>query len=413
MLKQDANQLTSLLTCKKDFPILQSKNRNKPLVYLDSASTAQKPHAVINALSHFYAHDYANIHRGIYELSERASVLYENVRVNVKRFINAKSEKEIVFLRGATEAINLIAQCYGRPQWQAGDEVIVSEMEHHSNIVPWLLLKEQIGIALKVVPVSALGELDLETYQTLFSARTKLVAVTHASNVLGTINPVNEMTAIAHAHSVPILIDGAQAVPHVAVDVAEIDCDFYVFSSHKMYGPSGIGVLYAKTKHLQNMPPYQGGGGMIETVSFNEVTFATIPQRFEAGTPDIAGVIAFGAALDYLTRIGMLSIYQHETSILNDAQAKLAMIPGLRMIGMAKNKVGVISFVLDHIHPHDVGTVLDHEGIAIRAGHHCAMPLMERFGLPATVRVSLGIYNNEKDIDALVEAIYLAKRLFD
>ena len=413
MLKEDANQLTSILTCKKDFPILQSKNRNKPLVYLDSASTAQKPHAVINALSHFYAHDYANIHRGIYELSERASVLYENVRVNVKRFINAKSEKEIVFLRGATEAINLIAQCYGRPQWQAGDEVIVSEMEHHSNIVPWLLLKEQIGIALKVVPVSALGELDLETYQTLFSARTKLVAVTHASNVLGTINPVNEMTAIAHAHSVPILIDGAQAVPHVAVDVAEIDCDFYVFSSHKMYGPSGIGVLYAKTKQLENMPPYQGGGGMIETVSFNEVTFATIPQRFEAGTPDIAGVIAFGAALDYLTRIGMLSIYQHETSILNDAQAKLAMIPGLRMIGMAKNKVGVISFVLDHIHPHDVGTVLDHEGIAIRAGHHCAMPLMERFGLPATVRVSLGIYNNEKDIDALVEAIYLAKRLFD
>ncbi|OGT61506.1 MAG: cysteine sulfinate desulfinase [Gammaproteobacteria bacterium RIFCSPHIGHO2_12_FULL_43_28] len=405
--------MTSILTCKKDFPILQSKNRNKPLVYLDSASTAQKPHAVINALSHFYAHDYANIHRGIYELSERASVLYENVRVNVKRFINAKSEKEIVFLRGATEAINLIAQCYGRPQWQAGDEVIVSEMEHHSNIVPWLLLKEQIGIVLKVIPVSASGELDLDTYQTLFSARTKLVAVTHASNVLGTINPVNEMTAIAHAHSVPILIDGAQAVPHVAVDVAEIDCDFYVFSSHKMYGPSGIGVLYAKTKHLQNMPPYQGGGGMIETVSFNEVTFATIPQRFEAGTPDIAGVIAFGAALDYLTRIGMLSIYQHETSILNDAQAKLAMIPGLRMIGMAKNKVGVISFVLDHIHPHDVGTVLDHEGIAIRAGHHCAMPLMERFGLPATVRVSLGIYNNEKDIDALVEAIYLAKRLFD
>ena len=413
MLKEDANQLTSILTCKKDFPILQSKNRNKPLVYLDSASTAQKPHAVINALSHFYAHDYANIHRGIYELSERASVLYENVRVNVKRFINAKSEKEIVFLRGATEAINLIAQCYGRPQWQAGDEVIVSEMEHHSNIVPWLLLKEQIGIVLKVIPVSASGELDLDTYQTLFSARTKLVAVTHASNVLGTINPVNEMTAIAHAHSVPILIDGAQAVPHVAVDVAEIDCDFYVFSSHKMYGPSGIGVLYAKTKQLENMPPYQGGGGMIETVSFNEVTFATIPQRFEAGTPDIAGVIAFGAALDYLTRIGMLSIYQHETSILNDAQAKLAMIPGLRMIGMAKNKVGVISFVLDHIHPHDVGTVLDHEGIAIRAGHHCAMPLMERFGLPATVRVSLGIYNNEKDIDALVEAIYLAKRLFD
>ena len=402
-----------MLNCKHDFPILNGTNRGKPMIYLDSAASAQKPSCVINAMTQFYQTDYANVHRGIYELSERASVLYENVRVNVKRFINAKSEKEIVFLRGATEAINLIAQCYGRPQWQAGDEVIVSEMEHHSNIVPWLLLKEKIGIVLKVIPVSASGELDLDTYQTLFSARTKLVAVTHASNVLGTINPVNEMTAIAHAHSVPILIDGAQAVPHVAVDVAEIDCDFYVFSSHKMYGPSGIGVLYAKTKHLQNMPPYQGGGGMIETVSFNEVTFATIPQRFEAGTPDIAGVIAFGAALDYLTRIGMPSIYQHETALLNDAQAKLAMIPGLRMIGMAKNKVGVISFVLDHIHPHDVGTVLDHEGIAIRAGHHCAMPLMERFGLPATVRVSLGIYNNEKDIDALVEAIYLAKRLFD
>ncbi len=395
---------------RRDFPILQEMNRGKPLIYLDSASSAQKPLKVVNAISHFYLHDYANIHRGIYELSERASQLYENTREQVKKFIHAAQKEEIIFVRSGTEGINLVAESFGRSRWQAGDEVILSTMEHHSNIVPWYLLKEKTGIVLKEIPITESGAMDLEAYKNLFSPRTKLVAIAHASNVLGTINPVKEMIAIAHQHDVPVLIDGAQAVPHMPVDVQDLDCDFYVFSAHKLYGPTGIGVLYGKKALLENMPPYQGGGGMIETVSFSNVTFAKVPQKFEAGTPDIASVIGFSAAIDYVNAIGMETIFSHEQALLYYAEPKLQAL-GVRLIGTAKPKVGVISFVIEGIHPHDLGTVLDHEGIAVRASHHCAMPLMERFQVPATVRISFGIYNQEKDIDALLSAIPLAKRL--
>lgn len=397
---------------KKDFPILTQHNRGNPLIYLDSGASAQKPQQVIDAISHFYSHDYANIHRGIYELSERSTKLYEDTRHKVAQFINAKSASEIVFVRGTTEGINLVAQALGRNKWKAGDEVIISEMEHHSNIVPWYLLKEQIGITLKVIPIYDDGGLDIEAYKKLFSSRTKMVALTHASNVLGTINPVKEIATIAHEHDVPVLFDGAQAVPHMPVDVQDIDCDFYVFSSHKLYGPTGLGILYGKQSWLDAMPPYQGGGDMIETVSFSNVTYAKAPQKFEAGTPDIAGVIGLAAAIDYVNAIGMKNIFSHEQTLLKYAQPKLLALPGLRILGNVPNKVGVISFVMDTIHPHDIGTVLDHEGIAVRAGHHCAMPLMDRLQVPATVRASFGVYNNEKDIDALVSALELAKRLF-
>jgi cysteine desulfurase/selenocysteine lyase len=397
---------------RQDFPLLQETNRGRPLVYLDSAASAQKPRQVIEAISNFYLHDYANIHRGIYELSERATKLFESARDVVKKFIHAGKEHEIIFVRGTTEGINLVAQSFGRAQWQAGDEVILSTMEHHSNIVPWYLLKEQIGIVLKVIPISDAGELDIQAYKNLFSSRTKMVAIPHASNVLGTINPVKEMTAIAHEHNVAVLIDGAQAVPHMPVDVQDIDCDFYVFSSHKLYGPTGVGVLCGKKKLLDGMPPYQGGGDMIETVAFDKVTFAKGAQKFEAGTPDIAGVMGLKAAIHYLQAIGMRAVFAHEQELLAYAQPKLLAIPGLHIIGSANPKVGVISFVIDNIHPHDIGTVLDHEGIAVRAGHHCAMPLMQRFNLPATVRASFGIYNNENEIDALIEALHLSKRLF-
>lgn len=397
---------------RDDFPLLQETNRGKPVIYLDSAASAQKPKQVVQAMSDFYLQDYANIHRGIYELSERATRLYEDTRETVRQYIHAEHKEEIVFVRGTTEGINLVAQSLGRSRWQAGDEIILSTMEHHSNIVPWYLLKEQIGIVLKVVPVTDAGAIDVEAYKKLFSSRTKMVAVTQASNVLGTINPIKEMTAFAHAHNVPVLIDGAQAVPHMPVDVRDLDCDFYVFSGHKIYGPTGIGVLYGKKALLDAMPPYQGGGDMIETVAFTKVTFAKSPQKFEAGTPDITGVIGLGAAINYLQHIGMENIYAHEQALLHYAEPRLLAIPGLRIIGTAKPKVGVISFVMENIHPHDIGTVLDHEGVAVRAGHHCAMPLMERFNVPATVRASFGIYTNESDVDVLVEAIQLAKRLF-
>jgi cysteine desulfurase / selenocysteine lyase len=397
---------------RRDFPLLQETNRGKPVIYLDSAASAQKPRQVIDAISGFYLQDYANIHRGIYELSERATRLYENTRETVRKFIRAAHQEEIIFVRGTTEGINLVAQTFGCSQWQIGDEVILSTMEHHSNIVPWYLLKEQIGIVLKVIPVTDTGTIDLAEYKKLFSPRTKMVAITHASNVLGTINPVKEITSFAHTQNVPVLIDGAQAVPHMPVDVQEIDCDFYVFSGHKLYGPTGIGVLYGKKVWLDAMPPYQGGGDMIETVAFSNVTFAKAPQKFEAGTPDIAGAIGLGAAINYMQAIGMDQVFAHEQVLLQYAEPKLLSIPGLRIIGTAQPKVGVISFVLENIHPHDIGTVLDHEGIAVRAGHHCAMPLMERFQVPATVRASFGIYTDEKEVDALIEAILLTKRLF-
>jgi cysteine desulfurase/selenocysteine lyase len=401
-----------LLSARSDFPILQQTNRGKPLIYLDSASSAQKPRQVVEAMSDLYLQDYANIHRGIYELSERATDLYEAARKAVAEFIHASRSEEIIFVKNATEGINLVADTLARSMLQAGDEILISAMEHHSNIVPWLQLPERIGVVIKVIPITDAGAIDMESYKTLFTARTKLVALAHASNVLGTINPVKEMTAIAHAHKALVLLDGAQAVPHMPVDVKDINCDFYVFSGHKLYGPTGIGVLYGKKSHLDAMPPYQSGGGMIETVSFDKVTFAKTPHQFEAGTPDIAAAVGLHAAIRYVDALDMQTIYEHEQKLVAYAEKKLSALPGLRIIGTTKPKVGVISFIFDDIHPHDVGTVLDHAGIAIRAGHHCAMPLMERFNVPAMLRISFGLYNTEQEIDAVTVALNHAVKLF-
>jgi len=397
---------------KHDFPILQQMNRGKPLIYLDSSVTSQKPQSVIEAMQQYYSENNANIHRGVYELSERATRLYEQGRHAIQEFIHAKHAHEIIFVRGATEGINLVAQSYGRSRFKVGDEIIISTMEHHANIVPWQMLSDQCGTVLRIIPISDCGEIDMEAYQALFSSRTKMVAVSHASNVLGTINPIKEMAKIAHAHDVPILVDGAQAFPHLPVDVQDLDCDFYVFSSHKAYGPTGLGVLYGKTAFLDHMPPYQGGGDMIETVSFTKTTYNKLPAKFEAGTPHIAGVVGFHAAINYLKNIGMQTIAAHERTLLKYATEQLSGVADLKIIGTAQEKVGVISFVLNDIHPHDIGTILDHQGIAVRAGHHCAMPLMERFNVPATVRASFGIYNTNDDIDALIIGLQQAKRLF-
>lgn len=399
-------------TWRNDFPILQQTVNGKPLVYLDSSATSQKPQVVIDALQKYYQMENANVHRGVYDLSERATRLYETTRQHIQEFIHAKHAHEIIFVRGTTEAINLIAQSYGRSEFKPGDEIIISTMEHHSNIVPWQMLVEQCGALLRVIPISDSGEMDLDAYKKLFSARTKMVAVTHASNMLGTINPIKHMAQIAHAHNVPILVDGAQAFPHMSVDVQDLDCDFYVFSAHKAYGPTGLGVLYGKTALLEKMPPYHGGGYMIETVSFTKTTYNKLPYKFEAGTPNISAVIAFDAALYYMRRISMKKIMQHEQQLLSYATSQLAEISDLTVIGTAMNKVGVISFVLKDIHPHDIGTVLNHDGIAVRAGHHCAMPLMERFNVPATVRVSFGLYNTQDDVDALIKGLHNVKRLF-
>jgi cysteine desulfurase / selenocysteine lyase len=400
-------------TLRADFPLLKQTNRGgKPLVYLDNGATNQKPQCVIDAITHYYTHDNANIHRGIYELSARATTAFEQVRADVKDFINAAHSHEIIFTRGATEATNLVAQSYGRANIKILDEIIISTMEHHSNIVPWQMLAEQTGANLRIIPITDSGEMDMEAYQKLFTPRTRLVALAHASNVLGTINPIKEMVQIAHAHQVPVLVDGAQAFPHLPVDVRELDCDFYVFSSHKAYGPTGVGVLYGKENLLEKMPPWQGGGDMIETVSFVMTTYNRLPYKFEAGTPDIAGVIGFGAALKYLSAIGMQQIAAHEQDLLAYATQKLSAFEGLKIIGTAPRKVGVVSFVLENIHPHDAGTVLDNYGIAIRAGHHCAMPLMVRYDVPATLRASFALYNNYADIDALVAGLLEVQRLF-
>jgi cysteine desulfurase/selenocysteine lyase len=398
---------------REDFPILQQTNRGVPLVYLDSSATSQKPQYVIDAINNYYRNDNANIHRGVYELSERATRDYENARANIQRFINAEHAHEIIFVRGTTEAINLVAQSYGRTKLQDQDEIIISTMEHHSNIVPWQMLSEQIGTVLRVIPLTKSGELDMAAYKKLFSDRTKMVAIVHASNALGTINPIKEITKIAHERQVPVLVDGAQAIPHLPVDVRDLDCDFYAFSAHKAYGPTGIGVLYGKEKYLERMSPYQGGGDMIESVSFTKTTFNKLPFRFEAGTPNIAGVAGLNAAVNYLKNIGMENVAAHEQELLAYATEKLAAIPGLKIIGTAKQKVGVISFTMEGIHPHDLGTILDEHGIAIRAGHHCAMPLMDYLKISATARASFGIYNTKADVDKLVLGLKEAQRIFD
>jgi len=390
---------------RSDFPILQESVRGKPLVYLDNAATAQKPNAVIDCISHFYRHDYANVHRGIHTLSERATAAYEGARAKVQRFINAASEKEIVFVRGTTEAINLVMRTYGAAALKAGDEILITAMEHHSNIVPWQMLCRETGAVLKVAPINRKGELLVVEFEQLLSSRTKLVAVAHMSNALGSINPVDAIIRMAHARKIPVLLDGAQAIPHMPVDVQALDCDFYAFSGHKLYGPSGIGVLYAKAEHLEAMPPYQGGGDMIRRVTFEETEYNTIPFKFEAGTPNIADAVALGATVDYLSEIGMETVAAHERQLLQYATERAQQIAGLTLIGTAEQKGAILSFVLDRVHPHDIGTVLDHFGIAIRAGHHCAMPVMDFFGVPATARASFAMYNTFEEVDRLMEGV--------
>ena len=397
---------------REDFPILKETIYGKPLTFLDSAASAQKPQAVIDTVANFYSHSYANIHRGIYKLSQEATEAYEQVRNKVAKFINAASREECLFVRNATEGINLVAQSYGRTFLSEGDEIILTELEHHSNIVPWQLLREEKGIIIKVAPISDEGEVDLKAYRALLTEKTKLVALAHISNVLGTILPVKEMIALAHQAGAKVLVDGCQAAPHIPIDVQDLDADFYVFSGHKVYGPTGVGVLYGKKELLEAMPPWQGGGDMIELVTFEKTTFNVLPQKFEAGTPNIAGVIGLGAALDYLNQFNRQEIEDHEHGLLAYALGRLRGINQLKLIGTAKNKASIISFVLDDIHPHDAGTILDQEGIAVRTGHHCAQPLMERFGLNATIRASFGLYNTRGDVDRLAEGLKKTREIF-
>ena len=390
---------------RADFPIFDHPVNGKRLIFLDSAASAQKPRATIDALSHCYEHEYANIHRGVYELSMRATKAFEGARDKVRDFLGAAESREIIFVRGGTEAINLVAATYGRANLAAGDEIIVSHMEHHSNIVPWQMLRDELGLKLRVAPIDDAGNLRLDEFEKLLNPRTRIVAITHASNALGTIVPLKQIIDLAHDHGAVVLVDGCQAVPHMDIDVAELDCDFYVFSGHKLYGPSGIGVLYGKAALLEAMPPYQGGGEMILHVSFDKTEFNVIPHKFEAGTPHIAGAIALGATIDYLNDLGFERIAAHEKMLLDYATDRLTEFNSLRLIGTADHKASILSFVLEGIHPHDIGTVLDHHGIAIRAGHHCAQPVMARFGLAATARASFGIYNTTEDVDALAGAI--------
>ena len=397
---------------RKDFPILRQKVHGKPLVYLDNAATSQKPQAVIDAISDYYETLNANVHRGVHDLSERATAAYEGAREKVRRFINAASVREIVFTRGTTEAINLVAQSFGRPRLKPGDEIILSEMEHHSNIVPWQLVAQQTGAKLSVIPITDTGELVPGAYEQLFTPQTRVVALAHVSNALGTINPVKEMIAYARARGVPILLDGAQAVPHLPVDVSALDCDFYAFSGHKMFGPTGIGVLYGKEKHLAAMPPWQGGGDMIRAVRFQETLYNDLPYKFEAGTPDIAGAVGLGAAIDYLGQVGLTAIEAYEHELLTYATERVGAVKDISLVGTASHKASVLSFVMEGVHAHDLGTIVDQEGVAIRTGHHCAMPVMERFGLAATARASLAFYNTREDIDILVQALGKAREVF-
>jgi cysteine desulfurase/selenocysteine lyase len=397
---------------RADFPILAQHVHGKPLVYLDSANTSQKPASVIAAIDDYYRHYNANIHRATHLLSERATKAYEGTRAKAARFINAADEKSIVLTTGTTDGINLVAQTYGRMVLERGDEVLITWLEHHSNIVPWQILCEQTGARLQVVPINEAGEIELADYERLLSRKTKIVAVSHISNALGTINPVARMIEAAHAHGAAVLIDGAQAVPHLVVDVRALDCDFYVFSSHKMFGSTGTGVLYGRRSLLEAMPPYRGGGDMIASVTFEKTTYNVVPYKFEAGTPNIAGVVGLGAAIDYLATIDREAALAHEDEVLAYATRRVGELPGTRIIGQARQKAGVLSFVIEGVHPHDVGTVLDREGIAVRTGQHCAQPVMDRYGVAATIRASLAIYNTREDIDALVDALGRVHEVF-
>jgi cysteine desulfurase/selenocysteine lyase len=397
---------------REDFPILRSKVRGKRLVYLDNAATSQKPQSVIDAVARFYTSENANIHRGVHYLSERATVAYDEVRDKVTGFINAPSSRSVIFTRGTTEGINLVAQSYGRTFLKPGDEILITSMEHHSNIVPWQLLCQQTGAVLRAAGMNDRGELDLESFEAQLNERTRLVALVHVSNALGTINPIKRLIKMAHAIGAPVLIDGAQAVPHLAVDVQDLDCDFFVFSGHKVFGPTGVGVLYGRESLLERMPPYQGGGDMIASVTIEASTWAPLPAKFEAGTPMIAEVIGLGAALQYLSELGVQRLIPWEQQLLTYATERLSTIPGLRLIGTAARKASVLGFTLDGVHPHDIGTVLDDEGIAIRAGHHCAQPVMRHFGVPATARASFAFYNTLEEVDTLATTVARVRGMF-
>jgi cysteine desulfurase/selenocysteine lyase len=397
---------------RRDFPILARDVRGKKLVYLDNAATSQKPQVVIDAITRYYQEENANIHRGVHFLSELATSKHDRARKLVQQFINAPQVHEIVFVRGATEAINLVAQTYGRQHVGSGDEVLVTAMEHHSNIVPWQMLCDEKGAKLRVAPISEAGELLLDEFQKLIGSRTRIIAIPHVSNALGTVNPVQEIVKLAHSRNIPVVVDGAQAAPHAKVDVQALGCDFYAISSHKMFGPMGIGVLYGKTELLDAMPPYQGGGDMISSVTFEKTIYNKLPFKFEAGTPDVAGAIGLGAAIEYLNAIGMEEIAAYEHGLLAYATEKVSAITGVRLIGTASNKAGVLSFVMDNVHPHDIGTILDQEGIAIRTGHHCAQPVMQRFGIPATARASFALYNTKDEVDALAQGIQKVHEVF-
>jgi cysteine desulfurase/selenocysteine lyase len=395
-----------------DFPILSRTVHGKKLVYLDSAATSQKPRAVIDAMSSYYENENSNIHRGVHFLSGIATEAHENARTIVQKFLNAAESREIVFVRGTTEAINLVAQTYGRAHVGSGDEVLITAMEHHSNIVPWQMLCEEKQARLRVAPINDRGELLLDEFEKLLSPRTKIVAVAHVSNALGTINPVAAIVEMAHRRNIPVLVDGAQAAPHLKIDVQAMGCDFYTFSSHKVYGPMGIGALYGKAALLEAMPPYQGGGDMISSVTFEKTTYNKLPYKFEAGTPDVAGVIGLGAAIEYLNHLGIDQVAAHEHELLAYATKTISAIPGVRVIGTAHEKTGVLSFVLEDAHPHDIGTILDQQGIAIRTGHHCAQPVMQRFRIPATARASFAVYNTKEEIDALAAGIQKVREVF-
>jgi len=397
---------------RSDFPVLHQEVHGKPLVYLDNAATTQKPKQVIDTVTHFYEHDCANVHRGVHLLSQRATVAYESARTTIKTHLGAADSREIVFTRGTTEAVNLVANAFVRPRLQPGDEILITGMEHHSNIVPWQMLCETVGAELKVVPITDEGEIELDRYSDMLSDRTKIVGVVHVSNALGSVNPVKKMIEMAHAKGIPVLVDGAQAVPHGAVDVQKLDCDFYAFSGHKTYGPTGIGALYGKREHLLEMVPWQGGGDMILAVTWDETHYAEPPHRFEAGTPNIEGAIGLAAALDYLNELGLDAVAAHETELLSEATQAVIAVPGIRLIGNAKHRAGALSFVMDGVHPHDMGTILDTEGIAIRAGHHCAQPVMTHFNISATVRASFGVYNTRQEIERLVAGLHTVKEVF-
>ena len=390
---------------RDDFPLLKQWVNGNPLVYLDNGATSQKPQSVIDAIVRYYTTTNSNVHRGVHTLSQQATEDYEGARAKIRRFINAGEDQEIIFTRNTTEGINLVAHSYARQNVGPGDDIIVSNMEHHSNIVPWQMVCEERGANLRVVPIDDTGELLLDEYEKMLSPRTKLVSITHVSNALGTILPAAQIVRMAHAHGVPVLLDGAQAVPHMPVDMKELDCDFYVFSGHKLFGPTGIGILYGKAEHLEAMPPFMGGGDMIKSVTFEKTIYNDLPYKFEAGTPDIAGAIALGAAMDYVSNLGFDQITAHEAELLRYGTQALSSIDGLKLIGTAQHKAGILSFIMDTAHPHDIGTILDEQGIAVRTGHHCAQPVMQRFQIPATARASLAFYNTKEDIDALVKGI--------